>query len=187
MTPTEHIYVVRPSSDETRPFIDFQIPENGRQIDWLRIANVLRGDRSLDEYESVSLVVDHPEATNWDFYSCGGTMGLLSERAARSLGPHASICFDLVEASVNEAPFFFLRVREFLDCLDRARSDVVLYPSDPAAIMKFKRYAFFKDRIPDPALFMIPEGLFGPFGTDAVVHLIRAERLRGFDIIDAEA
>ena len=183
MKPAQRVYVVGPSFEDWRPMLSY----DDQRIDWLRIGDVLRGDRPVEDYEFVSMVVDHPEASEWDFYMCGGSMGLLSGKAAQFLKPCAAQCFDLLEASLNDAPFFFLRIREYLDCLDRGKSEIVPYRHDSRRIKQIRRYSFFKDRIPDPSLFVIPEGFFGPFGTDGVVRIIRNENLRGFHIVDAES
>jgi hypothetical protein len=183
--PTEHVYIVEPSVEETRPQIDFDIPEN--RLDWLWIRKIMIGEHPKDEYRPVRLVIHDSEAEKWDFYRCGG-LSLLSKRATNVFGPCSNRCFEFLDGYINDLPYFFLRAIGSIDCLLRERSIYRVFPHDPDRIMWIEKYAFNKSLIPESTcLFLIPEGRFHILGTDSVEQLIRANDLHGIRLVDAEA
>jgi hypothetical protein len=183
---TKHVYIIGSSLEDTRPEIDYTKNQNCCGIDWGKIGAVLSGKLRADEYGPARKVIDDPDANNWDFYRCSGTRGLISARAASVLGTFCSQCFDLIEAYVNDSPYFFLRAIGSIDCLDRTHSEIDVFPHDSNRIMWIHRYAFHKSAIPDPCLFALSEINSLVLGTDGIEYLIRINKLRGFQVVDAE-
>lgn len=183
---TQHVFTVGSSLEETRPEIDYSMSDS-RGVDWGRLGAILNGKLPLSEYRPVHIAVDNRFGEDWDFYRCSGTMGLISARAAGILSPYCSQCFDLMDAYINNCPYFFLRPTGAIDCLDCEQSILEVFPHDPDRIMWVDRYVFHKSVIPDPCIFVIPQGKFYIFGTDTIEQLIRGNKLRGFRLADAEA
>jgi hypothetical protein len=178
------VFLVEPTVEEDRPLIDFQFEEN-RSNNWLAIDQVLRGERPIEEYPAAHISVMHKAATEWDFYSVPGTFGLFSQRAVDLLAPYTSDNFDFLEARLCRLPFYFVKTRRLLDCLDRQRSVLVWFRSDPTRVKKIERHSFRKDLIEDPSLFSIPEQ-HGLFATQSVRTFIEQRRLKGFKFTDLE-
>lgn len=173
------------SAEEERPEIDYGRPENTDGIPWLRIGYVLEGERPAADYEPLRLIVDTPDALEWDTYLVAGTNGLFSKRAVDLVGPYMAEWFEFLEATINGAPYLFPRTLGTLDCLDCEHSDVKRFDFPPHRIMHIRRFAFFKDRIPEQALFRIPEH-HGLLGTEKLKTLIESAGLKGFYFENAE-
>jgi hypothetical protein len=185
---TQHVFYLYSSVEETRPQIDFTMNQLRGGVDWGLIASVFYNEISETAYRPARIVIDDPDAAQWDFYRCPGTPGLISGRAAAILGPYSTRCFSMLEAYVNDHPFFFLRERGAINCLNRERSVLeIFYPGEPDEIILVKRHPFDKSVIPDPCLFAIPEARCDLFGSDGIEELIRTNDLRGFRVVDAEA
>jgi hypothetical protein len=184
MRDTGAVFIVKPSIESERPEIEFGLEFNKRN-DWLRVGQVLRGQRDEAEYPKVLILALHPQATAWDFYFSGSVFGLMSERAVDLLEPFAANYFKFFQAWLNGASYFFLKSKRTLDCLDRDESHLVPFPSNPSRIMEIKRYRFHKNRIDDPLLFSIPE-IPELFATPTVEAIMREEGLRGFQFVNAE-
>jgi hypothetical protein len=184
MTLAKKIYLVGSSLEEDRPLIDFTLRENKRNA-WLTVGEVLDGERSVSDYPGVELLVKRSDAPNWDFYSVPGTLGLFSERAIGLFIPYATRFFDPVGAELNGAPFFFLREKRALACLDRENSIVVPFASNPSRIMEIHKFVFHQERVTDPLLFRIPE-LRRLLATQSIKRIIDDKQLKGFSLIDTE-
>ena len=182
MTRTERVFLVRPSIEEDRPEINFGRPEN-KKTDWLLVDQVLRGERREEDYPSILVLVDHPEAERWDYYSVAGTCGLMSQRAVDLLEPYALPYFKFFQAWLNGASFFFPKRIHTLDCLDRQRSILVPFRTDPTHVKEIKRYRFRMESIIDPVLFSIPE-VPSMFASQTIERLVRERELRGFGFVD---
>lgn len=184
---TEHVYIVGSSLEDDRPEIDYTFNQKHGGIDWSKIGAVLSGSLHVKNYAPVRIAIKDSHATNWDFYRCSGTRGLISARAASLLRPFSSRCFDFLDAYINDLPYFFLRVIGSVDCLDRDRSAYTVFPHDPTRIMWIERYAFHKTSLIDPCLFVIADINSLIFGTEGLKKLIEANNLHGFRFVDAEA
>jgi hypothetical protein len=150
------VFSVDTSVEEDRPQIDFE-RERHQAIDWLRVGQVLRKVRPISDFPSISLIVDDPNATIWDFYSVPGTLGLFSDHAIECIGEPTFRLFNRLRATINGKGYSFLRCNETLPCFDHKRSIVVPFPSNPERIMDVTRYRFKMEIIPDPICFLIPE------------------------------
>jgi hypothetical protein len=179
---TSRVFIVMPSWEDERTTHNLR-PAKGS---WGTIIDIVRGERPASDYKKLDLVIDVPNPSDWDFHDCGGTLGLLSRRFVDAFHDSLSRCFEPLEARINGLPFFFLRVKASIDCLDRAQSVIIPFVCDPTAIKRIERYRFAKDVIPDPALFVIPEGLTHLFGSHSIPDLIAKYRLRGIETIDTE-
>src|SRR5262249_31676940 len=119
-------------------------------------------------------------------FEVAGTYGLLSKEVIEVIGDFMLQWFDLLEAQVNGRPFFLLRKKDTLSCFDQQNSIVISFPHQPGSIMRIDHYRFFKDRIPDPAVFPIPEIRWHLFATDSIKQMISARGFKGLYFIDAE-
>jgi hypothetical protein len=52
--------------------------------------------------------------------------------------------------------------------------------------MMIRRYCFFKERIPDPAIFLVPETTTEVFATQSITKMIENAKMNGFIFVDAE-
>jgi hypothetical protein len=87
---------------------------------------------------------------------------------------------------VNGLPFCFAKQIGTLDCLDPEISELVRFPHDPQRVMMIRRYCFFKERIPDPAIFLVPETTTEVFATQSITKMIENAKMNGFIFVDAE-
>lgn len=184
---TSHVYRLQFwIREEERPWIDSEIPENGIMVPWLKIAQVLNGELPASGYEPVHLVVKDPAAHEWHSYNIAGTYGLLSKEVVALIGPCMSAWFECLDAFVNEKPYCFLRRKATLDCLDVQNSGIISFPNEPGTIMRITHYQFFKERIPDCAVFPISEMKGELFATDLVKTTIEKAGLKGLYFVDLE-
>lgn len=177
----DKIYLMVPSAEDDRPVIEFDAPVN-QQIDWQQVDQVFQGERSPDDYQSPHVTVAGPDATSWDCYSVPGTLGLFSTRAVEAIGHAALYLYTLFPATLNEARYHFLKPNTVLPVLDRTRSDVITFRSDPGRVKDITRYAFHTDRLSGPLVFSIPE-LPGLFVTASVYQLLLRYNIRGINLI----
>jgi hypothetical protein len=164
--------------------LDFELGENSRT--GLNLENALQTETNASAQTAAEFLVTGPDPTAWDCYACGGTLGVFSQKAMTVLAPFAHRCFETLRVSINGAPYYVLRTKDTLDCLDRNRSIIKVFPHDPGRIMQVDRFRFRKELVPDPIMFVIPEGPFHLFASDGVERAIRAGNLRGFELMDAE-
>ncbi|MCC6126744.1 MAG: hypothetical protein IT426_17415 [Pirellulales bacterium] len=166
------------SLKEDRPKINFELEEN-RRNDWLAVAEVvMTRELPLESYPAISVRVMHPYATDWDCYMMPGASGLFSQRFVDIVGGHALQCFTLLTARLNGEPYYFLYCIRTIDCLDRERSQIEVFPDDTSQIMDITHYAFVEDRLPEGMLFCIPD-IPDLFATEAVAARVQKSALRG--------
>jgi hypothetical protein len=179
MDPGEAIYLVSASVEDTRPIIDFTHAAC-QKINWQRIDEVLHGQRPVADYQEVSIPVEAPDATSWDYYSVPGTLGLISHKATELIGHSAFRLYQVLLAHLNGEQYYFLRPTDLLPCLDRENSEVVTFRSNPSRIKEIKKYSFKKELIDPYLFFCIPESA-SLFATEAVYQVSRRGKLAGFD------
>lgn len=176
--PTDNVFLIAPSFEEHRPTIDFTNPCN-RSIDWYLVGEVLSGNEPVEAYQRPSILVVHDDWSDWDYYSVPGTFGLMSSRAVTKLPQESLRMFDVLEASLNDVPFFFLRQREQLDCFDRENAETMSFRANPARIKEVRKYAFKKNIPEDPLLFSVPE-VPELFATDGPAGIVSSSDMKGF-------
>jgi hypothetical protein len=182
----ETIYILRFwSDDEERPRIDFQNPSNGTQVPWLLIGEILEGNLSSDQYIPISFVVDDDDTIIWDTFPIPGTNGLISKNAADVLHDSMAECFECLEASVNESPYFLLRSIGSIDCLDRDKSRIIYTDDEHTDINFIEKHEFKMDLVPERSLFRIPQ-VRTLFATEAVRKVVEDAKLKGFYFVDLE-
>jgi hypothetical protein len=147
---------------------------------------VLDGKAPASEYSPIRLVVPDDGATKWHSYTIAGTYGLLSKPVIDLIGRYMVAWFDFLDAWINDVPFFFLRKKAVLDCLDRKNSVLVPFSGEPGTIKRIDRYRFFKEKIPDPAVFPIPEIRYHLFATNSIKTKVEGAKLKGLHFQDAE-
>ncbi len=178
------VFEFSPSTEDYRPQLDFEIPQNGAAFDWLRAMAIVEDERPLEDYVAPRLVVPRPDALDWHFYSdVGCSSGLVSEMAANLLRPYFDRYFMLLPASINNAPYFMLKPIDRLDCLDRKQSTLRCYPHDLNRIMRITKYFFHMDRVSDPLIFTIPEFSKRTLCTQSIPQIIHDSGLKGFSFI----
>lgn len=183
---TKNVFIVSSSLQNKRPEIDFEDDAISEATDWMLVGDILSGEVSAKKYSEVKLKLRARDACKWDFYRCGSALGLISQKAADVLRKSAAKSFALLPASINGSPYYFLRVKGSIDCLDKKKSEIVPFRSDPKAIQWIEKYVFRKKQLVDPSLFVIPEGIWHLLATDGVRGLIEAHKLKGFRLRDAE-
>lgn len=154
MTSPIKIYEIGISSEENRPEINFEIQEN---IDWALIDECLQGIRPISEYYLINITIDDKLSSEWDYYACPGTLGLLSNRAIQVLGKDAFENYELVPAKLNNQSFFFLKCLKRIDCIDRNNSIYESFPSNPNRFMSVQKHVFYLDNINGKHIFSLPE------------------------------
>lgn len=174
------VYKCRWSLEEDRPEIDFE-DEKNRANDWLRVGEVVDGARAASDCPEVSVEVRHAEATDWDCYMVGGTRGLFSQRFVDAIGAESLLGLSLLPAALNGATYYFLRLEQPTDCLDRSLSIVETFRSDPTAVKKITHYVFVEDLLPVDACFVLPE-LPDLLVTESVVGRLNTAALKGLRI-----
>jgi len=178
------VHRIRPAYDSVgRKWIPFQIVAPRNHIEWADLETILRGARTAADYQTLTLAPSDPEA--WDIHECG-PFGMISAAAANVLASFLKTSFELLEVTVGTAPYYFLRGLDFVECLDRKRSVLHFFKSDPTSIKNVEKYVFRKKLIPRDSLFRIPEAPNEVFATDAAASAIRRSNLRGFQLTDAE-
>lgn len=185
----EAIYWLSVSVDEGYPRIDFSHPKN-RGVDWLGLAALIDGDsqsRQYPEHPAVITVVPKGRKRSlavdalWLEHRV-----LVSERARRALGELKLPGVEFLALTVNEEPFFALRVSRQIDCLDRERSRIQYFQSDPTRILTIRRHVFRKEHVPDPALFELPGSRARLFATVGVKLAAENAGLVGIEFVDIE-
>lgn len=178
MTDESLVFELRPSIEDDRPVIAFDDPAN-ESIDWLQLDEIAQGERPVADYQVIHLVVRHPDATLWGFYTVPGGLGLISTEAVEQIGRSAFRLYNLLPARLNDAEYYFPEPAEMLSCLDLGQSEVIPFSHNSKRIKDITKYTFHKAMIPDPLLFSIPE-LFGLFTTPSVREAINRSGIPGF-------
>lgn len=172
------VFEVDASDEDDRPQINYSASKKANN-DWAALEAPFCAGGPL------VVLADHIDSLSWDFYFCGGTSGILSTRAVAVIGREAFSSYELLPATLNGVPYFLPRCIAPLDCFDRARSVWRPFPSNPARVMRIEQFAFVENRLTDPLVFSIPEGL-GPesfgrvFVTQSIKRRIESAGLRGF-------
>lgn len=175
------VYECRPSYEDDRPQIDFENVMTAEN-DWLKIGEVLDGQRRSEEFPSnVSVHVDAPHAADWDFFMVPGTRGLCSQRFVDAVGRASFRGLALLPAKLNDTTYYFLRCEEPTNCLDRSNSIFETFRSDPTAIKKITHYAFQIDLLPKDGCFVLLE-LPDLLLTESVVQRLQEANLKGVKI-----
>jgi hypothetical protein len=88
---------------------------------------------------------------------------------------------------INSESFYLFYTDRRLDCLDRQRSELLYFQSDPKQVMEVQRYVFKEERVQPCDVFTVPErsdGIFfwcqETFVTDAVRATLEKAGLTGF-------
>jgi len=173
-----HIYNIRPSFEDDRIEIDFELEDNS-EIDWDVVNQILDDEITRDQYEPFHVVIKDEEALDWDFYSLPGTLGLLSKKAKDIFESYCTDYFEFLDATINSIPYFLIKEFNTLKCLDREHSILIPFKSDPNNVMQIKKYVFYKELIKDPLIFSIPESS-DIYATQSVAQIIRESSLQGF-------
>ena len=179
---TSKVFLIATSLENDRPKIDYTL--NKKTVDWRRIGRIVDGDLPVAEYVAPHIIIPQDDALSWDYYSCSGTHGFLSSKAAEVLGLYTKDCFELLDAFVNEAKYYLMRCIATLPYLDRDKSTCVTFPDGSGKIMEIEKYVFLKHQIPDPSIFVIPEDPSRMYGTDGIAREV--ERLKGLRSVDVE-
>lgn len=183
MPKTEIVYLLVTSTEEERPYIDFEMSDERQSLDW----SILEDRAPKVDNPTEMLRLYQPESDLWDFY-LAAPYGMVSERARKVLEPFATGHFEFVEGRLCDTPYYFLLRTTPLNCFDRANAKVVPFASDPSGIriMKVNRFAFFKERIQDPLLFWTEETGAQLLATQSIKTLVETTGLRGFRFLDTD-
>lgn len=114
------IYILRPTSDDSRPQIDYQDPRT--TLDPANTSNLEVYSHPLASKSTATFYSANPATSRYDFYPAPGTLGLLSKRAEEVLRPFAAPCFGFVAATLNGLPYSFIVRTATIDALDLERS-----------------------------------------------------------------
>jgi hypothetical protein len=192
------VYVLSSSSERERPVIDFTDPHNARN-DWERLGEVtdlhwpdrhgiLRDPR---DYRLIDLIVDDPEATNWDCYLLPGGLNMLwSARVVAALERVTWLGIRYLNARLNGLAYAIPYCAESLDLLDRNRSRVSLWPPPSTDIKAIDLHVFKRESLVDLCIFCIPEAVGTLYATAGVVRILEAGGFRGLQcdpLVHAEA
>jgi hypothetical protein len=177
----EKIYLVSFNHDGNRPH--FEVGSN-THVDYATLDAFADGSKRAEDVPSPALSHDHPEASDYDYYPFNGNLSLFSQRAIDTLGLKAFKNFELLPASVNGQPYHLMSLcRARTDCFDKAHSRYVECDPPERLLFSIASYAFFPDKIADPAAFFsIPEAWSYFFCTDVLAGLIETH-LKGFGLI----
>ncbi len=176
------IYSIKPSLEQIRPEIDFDESAESGGVEWGHVGEILDGERPLDDYEVIHLVVPHPNVASWHYYIAPGTLGLISMKTIDVIGRSAFRLLNLLPAKLNDSDFFLLTTNEHLPCFDAANAEFQTIPVEPNRIMRITKYAFKTENVHDPLLFTIPEYPFQLLATRSVCDAIARHKLRGFRV-----
>ncbi len=183
----QHVYQLRDyRPGEDCPTIDADSPQTEKTYSWWNIGEIVLGEIPVEQYQPLRLATTGAHAGKWDVFGVPLTFGLFSQAAIDAIGKYMTGYFDLLPAFVDDRKFYLPRLVKQLDCLDRAKSTIEPFRSNPQSIMLIIKYAFFKDRIPDPAVFAIPERRYSMYATDSVKNAAEAAKLQGLYFVDME-
>jgi hypothetical protein len=127
------------------------------------------------------------QISEWDYYMCA-TFGAFSQRAIDVLIPYFGERFMPLPARLEGQPYFCLHCRSRIDCLDKAKSEIVYYDEYPEEIMKIEKHVFRKTMLADAIVFAIPEAMFHLYATDRIPEIFTNAGLGGFSfqIVDEQ-
>jgi len=178
------VYEMRLSVREDQPEIDLE--KHGYWREWDELKQTFPAGTDMLDCQQLSFIVDHPEATERDWYSPGSEFGIMSQKACDVLWMYLRKCCNRFRTSLNDQPYYFIvRNGNELDCVNRQRS--VLKYSDvvPGHIIGATKLSFFRDRLDDPLIFIPPE-YAGLLVTDSIRQTVEEAQLNGFEFIDCD-
>lgn len=173
------IALLLPTDYEDDPVIDY----DRSVIDWEKL-HIDCWHYSAGDVESdigpQTLAVNHPAATSWDFYSVPGTWGIVSDRMWLCLKDYAKGFFDTWPISLDGESFYVLRRTGKVNCLDHDRCGQY----QDGNHIDYDPYEFDESKVPESALFSIPESSF-LFATEDVADLVVENDFKGVEVYNA--
>lgn len=140
--------------------------------------------RPVEEYTPRVYKCSSLDVRILDFIPSEGTRGLFSQRFVDTIRSYIRPCFTLLPATLNGAPFYFLRREDSLDCLDAAQSTVRYFDDEKRTkIMSIKRFSFNTETLHCPLVFGLPGYLGFVFWTKPIVDICVKARLNGIRFI----
>ena len=123
-----------------------------------------------------------------DFVQWSTSAPVISEKAREALASLVTEhCEILPFIQLRKQQYYALNVLTFLDCLDRAKSDIFYSPNDPKRIVNVSRFSLRKSAIPpDLPIFKIPEDPRVVFVTPRFVDVVRLHKLTGAQLVNAD-
>lgn len=180
------VFNMAASVQEGQPEVEWSRPRNAVH-DWLRIGQMVDGtlppDRAL--LASVDVEVVLGSKSTWEVVDFDGKF-LVSGRCRHAIESLPATKLEFFDMKVNGQPWSVMVNRNVIDCVDRSRAVVEMKKLGNAHIPLIKRYEFHEDRIPDPAIFTIPECRHLTYCTQGVVSAIEAAGIKGFVFIDTQ-
>jgi hypothetical protein len=173
----KQILKLSPSTEDSRPQIDFTLPKNAA-IDWLAVGEVTRGAPGADVHAPLHITILRSDAVDWHYYLCGGPE-LMSDALVELIRPFSEPHLSFLPASLNGARYYIVLPRDPLDCLDVDASQCHFFRSNPAKVMHIKKYRFQAGCIVDPKVFRIPQLRYELFATESIKDIVEDAGLRG--------
>ncbi|WP_459554321.1 hypothetical protein [Lacunimicrobium album] len=143
------------STEEKRPEINFSTPTNS-SIDWEEASAVIVGDLPLENYVPLHISIKSKSYDKWHGYLDGGMGGMFSADFIDSWDDDEFEYYSFLPVFLNASVYYFLRRNQLVDCLDRDRSNLLYYKSNPSEIMTINAFAF-TSTAPKYRFFSIPE------------------------------
>jgi hypothetical protein len=172
------IFEIVPAKDREQPQIDNTKQYN--EYDWMTVSDILHKNASKQRYVPPTLSVEHATPTLWDYYYEPGEGGeIVSARLKDIIQPMSQHFFSFLPVYINGHQFYFFVGEDYLDCLDREKSDILWSPSDPNKVLVVRRFAFRNGILEDPLVFRIPEFNSRTFCTEGVKGAVEARQCRG--------
>ena len=168
-----------PDYSENAPCLDW----GNSQLNWekMRIDIWLFPSGPVDPtIEQQVAKVEHPLATEWDFYGCPGAWGIFSRRLRDAVAPFCKQCFEFWPIKLNGAHYFGIRRVGMIDCLDRERSGK--YPRGKSPY--YDPCVFHSEKLSNVSLFSIPE-VPSIYITAGLARLLLPQQFRGVCIYNA--
>jgi len=143
------------------------------------------GESMAEHWQPPPVVVSGKTLRLRDFVSWMLQAPVLSTRARISLE-------DLIGCYVEFLPlvelrgmsYFAINIVKLLDCLDRAKSDIIFSPSRPGQILGVNSYQFLSERLEAVPIFKIPDDPSAVFVTRPFIDAVIQCRLTGAKFAD---
>jgi hypothetical protein len=179
------VYNMFPSGEDHRPQIDLE--KHGYSDEWKELARPFPERVEVLQSNRLAFNCDASDALDWDWYWRVGMWGMWSQRAKDLLWPYARKHLRCFLTTLNDQPYYILHVDKKLavDCLDRERSDLEFFKSDPASVKRIRKYVFKQELLTDPLVFNIPE-VNAILSTRTIRQMVFDAGLKGFHFEDAE-
>lgn len=139
---------------------------------------------SVKLWKVPELYVRQDETTSvqdWDYLFCEGMFGVFSPRAMEVLTPYFGDRFLPLPVRLDGHSYSTLHCRRRTDCLNGPKSEAEFFSFPPRVAPWIGRHVFFRERLPDPMIFAIPERPFFLHCTESIPGIVEAAQLRGFD------